>query len=125
MIWVSARYCVIVEVKRYEQIISSIFQRRGGKISEIDNDELLLNITMDCVGVVTSKINSMEVKEIEEYELDVVVVEKRDDICTLETLLGLQVHLRAVYSKNLKAVTSVEIDDIDDIDDYNCHYCPY
>ena len=122
MIWVSARYCVIVEVKRYEQIISSIFQRRGGKISEIDNDELLLNITMDCVGVVTSKINSMEVKEIEEYELDVVVVEKRDDICTLETLLRLQVHLRAVYSKNLKAVTSVEIDDIDY---YTSPDCPY
>lgn len=38
------------------------------EISEIDNDGLLLNITMDCVGVVTSKINSMEVKEIEEYE---------------------------------------------------------
>lgn len=38
------------------------------EISEIDNDGLLLNITMDCVEVVTSKINSMEVKEIEEYE---------------------------------------------------------
>lgn len=50
------------------------------------------------------------------------VVDKSNDICKLETLIGLQVQLRAVYSKNLKAVTSVEIDDIDD---YNCPYCPY
>ena len=86
-------------------------------ISEIDDDGLLLNITMDCVGVVTSKIHSMDVKEIEEYELDVMVVDENDDICTLETLIGLQVQLRAIYSKSQKSVTSVEIDVIDD---YNC-----
>lgn len=92
------------------------------EISEIDSDGLLLNITMDCIGMVTSKIRSMDVKEIEEYELDVMVVDKNDDICALETLIGLQVQLRAVYSKNQKAVISVEIDDIGD---YNCPYCPY
>lgn len=91
-------------------------------ISEIDDDGLLLNITMDCVGVVTSKIHSMDVKEIEEYELDVMVVDENDDICTLETLIGFQVQLRAIYSKSQKSVTSVEIDVIDD---YNCPYCPY
>lgn len=91
-------------------------------ISEIDDDGLLLNITMDCVGVVTSTILSKDVKEIEEFELDVMVVDKNDEICTLETLIGLQVQLRAIYSKSQKNVTSVEIDDIDD---YNCPYCPY
>ena len=91
-------------------------------ISEIDDDGLLLNIIMDCVGVVTSKMQSKDVKEIEEYELDVMVVDENDDICTLETLIGLQVQLRAIYSKSQKSVTTVEIDVIDD---YNCPYCPY
>ena len=90
--------------------------------SEIDNDSLLLNIAIDCVGVVTSIINNSDIKDIEEYELDVEIVDEHEDICTIETTLGLQVQLKAVYSKNQKAVTLVEIDDIGD---YNCPYCPY
>ena len=58
----------------------------------------------------------------EEYDLDVEVVDRDNGACKLETTLGIQVKLRAVYSKNRKAVISVEIDDIDD---YNCPYCPY
>ncbi len=100
----------------------SDIEPRIEEVSEIDNDGLLLNITMDCVGVVTSKMHSMDIKEIEEYELDVEIVGESDGICTLETTLGLQVQLRAVYSKSQKAVTSIEIDYIDD---YNCPYCPY
>ncbi len=92
------------------------------EVSEIDSDSLLSSITMDCVGVVTSIIDSTGIKEIEEYGLDVEVVDENADICTLETTLGLQVQLRAVYSKDNKAITSVEIDNIDD---YNCSYCPY
>lgn len=91
-------------------------------ISELDDDRLLLGITMDCIGVVTSVIHSSDIKEIEEYDMNVEVVDKKEGICNLETTLGLQVQLRAVYSKDQKAVTSVEIDDIDD---YNCPYCPY
>ena len=77
---------------------------------------------MDCIGVVTSVINSSDMKEIEEYEMDVEVVDKNGDICNLETTLGLQVQLRAVFSKSKKGITSIEVDDIDD---YNCPYCPY
>ena len=91
-------------------------------ISELDDDRLLLGITMDCIGVVTSVINSSDIKDIEEYEMDVEVVDKNGDICNLETTLGLQVQLRAVFSKSNKAITSIEVDDIDD---YNCPYCPY
>jgi len=91
-------------------------------ISELDDDRLLLGITMDCIGVVTSVINSSDMKEIEEYEMDVEVVDKNGDICNLETTLGLQVQLRAVFSKSKKGITSIEVDDIDD---YNCPYCPY
>lgn len=91
-------------------------------VSEVDNDSVLLGITIDTVGVVTSTLNSSDIKEIDEYDLDVEVVGREDDICTLETTLGIQVQLRAVYSKNNKVITSIEIDDIDD---YNCPYCPY
>ena len=93
------------------------------EISELDNDNLLLDIKIDCIGVVSSKINDADIKEIEEYGLYAVVVGQNDDgMCDLETTMGLQVQLRAVYSKSKKAITSVEIDDIDD---YNCPYCPY
>lgn len=91
-------------------------------VSEVDNDSLLLGITIDTVGVVISNLNSSGIKEIDEYDLDVEVVGREDDICTLETTLGIQVQLRAVYSKNNKVITSIEIDDIDD---YNCPYYPY
>ena len=92
------------------------------EISELDNDNLLIGITTDNVGIVTSTLNSSDIKEIKEYELDVEVVDRNDEICTLETTVGIQVKLRAVYSKSNESVTSVEIDDIND---YNCPYCPY
>ncbi|HUM85231.1 MAG TPA: PIN domain-containing protein [Lachnospiraceae bacterium] len=92
------------------------------EVSELDDDNLLLSITIDGVGVVVSTLNSADIKEIEEYELEVEVINKNDDICDLETTLGVQLQLRAVYSKINKKITSVEIDDIDD---YNCPYCPY
>ena len=91
-------------------------------ISELDDDRLLLGITMDCIGVVTSVKNSSDIKDIEEYEMDVEVVDKNGDICNLETTLGLQVQLRAVFSKSSKVITSIEVDDIND---YNRPYCPY
>lgn len=92
------------------------------EVSELDNDSLLLGITIDSIGVVTSTLSSSDIKEIVEYELDVEVVDRNDGMCTLETTLGIQVQLRAVYSKKNKAITAVEIDNIDD---YNCPYCPY
>ena len=33
---------------------------------------------------------------------------------------GIQIHLRAIYSKKSKAITSIELDYIDD---YDCPYC--
>lgn len=92
------------------------------EVSELDDDNLLLSITIDGIGVVSSTLNSLEIKEIEEYDLETEVINKNDDICDLETTLGVQLQLRAVYSKINKEITSVEIDDIDD---YNCPYCPY
>lgn len=92
------------------------------EVSELDNDKLLLGITIDSIGVVTSTLSISDIKEIEEYDLDVEVVDRDNGACKLETTLGIQVKLRAVYSKNRKAVISVEIDDIDD---YDCPYCPY
>lgn len=91
-------------------------------VSELDNESLLLGITIDSIGVVTSNLSISDIKEIEEYDLDVEVVDRDNGVCTLETTLGIQVQLRAVYNKFNKAITSIEIDDIDD---YNCPYCPY
>lgn len=94
------------------------------EVSELDNDSLLLGITIDNFGVVTSTLSSSDTKEIEEYKLDVEFVDSNGSTCTLETNLGIrvQLQLRAVYSKSNKVITSIEIDDIYD---YNCPYCPY
>ena len=92
------------------------------EVSELDDNSLLIGITIDSIGVVTSTLSISNVKEIGEYGLDVEVVDKNNGICTLETTLGIQIQLRAVYNRSNKVITSIEIDDIDD---YDCPYCQY
>lgn len=107
------------------QVLESDVGPQIEKVSEFDNDNILLSITIDCIGVVNSTLRGSDdktiVHEIEEYELFVRIVDKENDVYTLETTLGIRVQLRAVYSKIKKKITSVEIDEIDD---YNCLYCP-
>ena len=119
---IEAHEALVDEIEEVLKELSSDVEPQIEDISELDDDRLLLGITMDCIGVVTSVINRSDIKEIEEYEMDVEVVDKNGDICNLETTLGLQVQLRAVFSKSNKVITSIEVDDIDD---YNCPYCPY
>lgn len=92
------------------------------EVSELDEDSWLIGITIDNVGIVTSTLNDSDIEEIKEYELDVEIVDRNNGICTLETTVGIQLKLRAVYSKSKQAITSIEFDDIND---YNCLYCPY
>ena len=92
------------------------------EITELDSERLLLCITIDSIGVVTSFLDETKIKEIEEFELDVIILDKNANTCTLQTTLGLRIQLRAVYCKYSKSITSVEVYDIDD---YNCPYCPY
>ena len=92
------------------------------KVSELDKDNLLIGITIDNVGIVTSILNDSDIDELKGYELDVEIVDRNNGMCTLETTVGIQIKLRAVYSKSKQSITSIEIDDIDD---YNCPYCPY
>ena len=51
-----------------------------------------------------------------------IIVDRNNGICNLETTVGIQLKLQAVYSKSKQSITSIEIDDIND---YNCPYCPY
>ena len=92
------------------------------EVSELDEDNWLIGITIDNVGIVTSTLNDSDIDEIKEYELDVEIVDRNNGICTLETTVGIQLKLRAVFSKSKQSITSIEIDDIND---YNCPYCPY
>ena len=95
---------------------------RIDEVSELDDDSLLLWITIDNVGVAQSSLSEKDINEIDEYELYVEVIDRSNSTCTLETTLGIQVKLKAVYSKSNKRISSVEVDDIND---YNCPYCPY
>ena len=92
------------------------------EVSELDEDSWLIDITIDNVGIVSSTLNNSDIGEIKEYELDVEIVDRNNRICTLETTVGIQLKLQAVYSKSKQKITSIEIDDIND---YNCPYCPY
>ena len=92
------------------------------EVSELDEDSWLIGITIDNVGIVTSTLNDSDIEDIKEYELDVEIVDRNNGICNLETTVGIQLKLQAVYSKSKQSITSIEIDDIND---YNCPYCPY
>ena len=92
------------------------------EVSELDDDSWLIGITIDNVGIVTSTLNDSDIEDIKEYELDVEIVDRNNGICNLETTVGIQLKLQAVYSKSKQSITSIEIDDIND---YNCPYCPY
>lgn len=92
------------------------------EVSELDEDSWLIGITIDNVGIVTSTLNDSDIEDIKEYELDVEIVDRNNGICNLETTVGIQLKLQAVYSKSKQSIMSIEIDDIND---YNCPYCPY
>ena len=85
--------------------------------------EELGNIISDLQPkIAQSSLSEKDINEIDEYELYVEVIDRSNSTCTLETTLGIQVKLKAVYSKSNKRISSVEVDDIND---YNCPYCPY
>ena len=91
-------------------------------MSKLDEDNWLIGITIDSVGIVTSTLNDSDIEEIKEYELDVEIVDRNNGICTLETAVGIQIKLLAVYCKSQQTITGIEIEYIDD---YNCPYCSY
>lgn len=90
-------------------------------IADINEMEYLLDICIDGVGTIDSCCNVSEIKEYEncEFDFDILQYDKNNE-CVLRTVMGIQVHLRAIYNKTSKVVSSIELDYIDD---YNCIYC--
>lgn len=90
-------------------------------IADINETEYLLDICIDGVGIIDSCSDMSEVKEYEnsEFDFDILQCDKNNK-CILRTVMGIQVHLRAIYNKESKAISSIELDYIDD---YNCPYC--
>ncbi len=68
-------YPVIMKRSRFLEVQSDVGPQIE-EVSELDDDNLLLSITIDGVGVVVSTLNSADIKEIEEYELEVEVITK-------------------------------------------------
>ena len=73
-------------------------------MSELDDDSWLIGITIDNVGIVTSTLNDSDIEDIKEYELDVEIVDRNNGICNLETTVGIQLKLQAVYSKSKQSI---------------------
>lgn len=90
-------------------------------IAYINETEYLLDICIDGFGIIDSYSDISEVKEYEksEFEFDILRCDENNE-CTLRTMMGIQIHLRAIYNKELKAISSIELDYIDD---YNCPFC--
>lgn len=93
------------------------------EISELEDGQYLLEITIDCLSEVVSDIDAKDIKELDEYAMDVeVIYPQQGSRCTLEILLGTQVHLKTIFDSKTKAISSIELDYIED---YDCPYCPY
>lgn len=93
------------------------------EIAELEDGQYLLEISIDCLSEVVSDIDAKDIKELDEYSVDVeVICPHQGNRCTLEMILGTQVHLKAIFDRQTKTISSIELDDIND---YNCPYCPY
>ncbi len=90
------------------------------EIAELENGQYLLEISIDCLSEVVSDIDAKDIKELDECPVDVeVICPHQGNRCTLEMILGTQVHLKAIFDRQTKAISSIELDDIND---YNCPY---
>ena len=94
----------------------------------ITDDEYLLDICADSMGIIDSYSNMSEIDELEKmndedvgFDLEILECDKNGK-CRIRVTEGIQIHLRAIYSKKSKAIISIELDYIDD---YDCPYCNY
>ena len=86
----------------------------------ITDDEYLLDICADCMGTIDSYSNMSEIAEIEKmngedigFDFEILECDKNGK-CHIQIIEGIQIHLRAIYSRKSKAIVSIELDYIDD-----------
>lgn len=90
-------------------------------LSSLDNTEYLLDISVDCIGIFNSNLSLLEINQLEELEYNFEILNcDRNNDCLLETIVNIQLHLRAIYSKEVEKISSIELDYIED---YNCTFC--
>ena len=105
-------------LKRIDDIISLGID----EIISVDND-LLLEINVECIGIVESRVDDAEIKELKdlEEEFDFVIAQRIGTEAILHTTMGLKIQIRALYNSDKNEIKSIEITDIED---YYCPYCP-
>lgn len=94
-------------------------------ISDLNGNglEYLLDICIDGSSIVESNSDMQEIKEFENIVFDIEIIKHHEnEKCTIRTIVGTKVHLRALYNIDNQNITSIELDYIDD---YNCSFCPY
>ncbi len=91
-------------------------------ISLLQEDEYLLEITVDSICLVEAtmrKEDYNEIKDYEEYEIcGVEIIEY--ELCRVCFRIGLMIHLNAKYNNKTSLIESIQLDYIDD---YNCDFC--
>lgn len=92
----------------------------------ITDDEYLLDICVDSLGIIDSYSNMSGITEIEKkngedkgFDLKILECDKNGE-CRIQILVGIKICLRAIYNRRSNAIVSIELDSIDD---YDCPYC--
>lgn len=89
------------------------------RISELNEDGYLLEITIDSIGDIHSSASIIDIPEFREDEFSFEIIKQDENECLLESFIGLQINLLAIYNRTTNSVSSIELDDLGD------YYCPY
>ena len=109
----------------YDLLLFEIEDIASLQIDEVISmeDDYLLEIRADCIGIVESRIANTEMQDLGgvENEFDFEIVQKGNVESIIHTRMGLQLCFRALYDKANNKLKSIEVTDIED---YYCPYCP-
>lgn len=88
-------------------------------ISKVNNEEYLLDICIDSIGIIETCSNLAEIQEFEDIEMEIEILQKEGNKVLALVTTGFKIHLRAIYNTENSSIASVELDYLDD------YYCPY
>lgn len=89
-------------------------------ISEINSEEYLLSLHLDAIGMIHSSALISDLQNYREAEFEFDIIKQDGMTCEIESEVGVQIGLRAIYNKEKNAITSIELEDLSD---YFCPYC--